>query len=149
MDDETHSDAWRIPGTVQGRADRASERKPDARFRTGTYSGNALPLVPRDQVSAQLAWNTGRTGIYSAATRLVGERRYASDFTNTHGMLSGYATLDLQAVWNFKPWRVTAKLLNALDKKYSPLAGYSAFYNDTYYYPADRRSFFVSGRFDF
>ena len=68
---------------------------------------------------------------------------------NAHGMLAGYTTPDLQAVWAFKPWRITAKLLNALDRKYSPLAGYSAFFNDTYFYPADRRSAFVSGRFDF
>ena len=59
------------------------------------------------------------------------------------------ATLDLQAVWNLKPWKITAKLINALDKKYASTAGYSAFFNDTYYYPTDPRSVFVSGRYDF
>ena len=39
--------------------------------------------------------------------------------------------------------------MNALDKKYSPFAGYSASNSDTYYYPADGRSFFISGRYDF
>ncbi|MDO8340926.1 MAG: TonB-dependent receptor, partial [Candidatus Woesebacteria bacterium] len=121
----------------------------DAEFREGAYSGNAIPLVPRKLASAQLTWNAGRSGSYTAAVRHVGERRYQDDFTNTQGMLSGYTTLDLQAAWTFKPWKITAKLLNALDKQYSPLAGYSAFSNDTYYYPADRRSFFVAGRFDF
>jgi outer membrane receptor protein involved in Fe transport len=52
-------------------------------------------------------------------------------------------------VWNLKPWKVTARLLNALDKKYSPNAGYSVFANDTFYYPADPRSVFVSARYDF
>jgi len=137
---------WKIAASLQARLSYAYT---DARFRDGAYSGNAVPLVPRDQASAQLTWNTGRTGSYSAAVRHVGERRYGSDFTNTQGMLAGYTTLDLQAVWNLKPWTIAARLLNALDKKYSPLAGYSAFYNDTYYYPADPRSFFVSGRFDF
>jgi len=121
----------------------------DARFRAGAYSGNAVPLVPRDQASAQLTWNTSSSGSYSAMLRHVGERRYGSDFTNSQGMLSGYTTLDVQAVWTLRPWKVTAKLLNALDRKYSALAGYSAFFNDTYYYPVDRRSFFVSGHFDF
>jgi iron complex outermembrane receptor protein len=121
----------------------------EARFRGGAYAGNAVPLVPRGQLSAQLTWNTGRSGTYSAAARHVSESRYGSDFNNTQGMLSGYTTLDLQAAWNLKPWRITAHLLNALDRKYSPLAGYSAFYNDTYFYPADRRSLFVSARFDF
>ena len=64
-------------------------------------------------------------------------------------MLSGYTTLDLQSGWQLKPWKITAKLLNALDKKYAPFAGYSAARNDTYFYPADRRSVFVSARYDF
>ena len=64
-------------------------------------------------------------------------------------MLSGYTSLDLQVVWNLKPWKITARLLNALDKKYSATAGYSPFANDTYYYPTDPRSFYMTGRFDF
>ena len=63
-------------------------------------------------------------------------------------MLAGYTTLDLQSVWDFKPWKITAKLVNAFDKKYSPYAGYSAYKNDTYYYRADGRSLFVSARYD-
>ena len=137
---------WKIAASLQARLSYAHT---DAIFRDGVYSGNAVPLVPRDQASAQLTWNAGRSGSYSAAARYVGERRYGSDFSNAHGMLAAYTTLDLQAVWNLKPWKITARLLNALDRKYSPLGGYSAFYNDTYYYPTDRRSFFVAGRFDF
>lgn len=121
----------------------------DAFFRSGAYSGKSVPLVPRNQASAQLVWNAGAAGTYTGALRYVGERRYGSDFDNSHGMLAGYATLDLQAVWNLKPWKLSAKVLNALDKKYAPFAGYSASYNDTYYYPADGRSFVVSARYDF
>lgn len=137
---------WKIAASLQGRLSYAYT---DAYFRQGIYSGNTVPLVPRDLASAQLTWNTGRTGSYSAAARYVGERRYGSDFANAHGMLPSYTTLDLQAVWNLKPWKITAKLINALDKKYSPIAGYDTLRNDTYYYPTDPRSLFVSGRFDF
>ncbi len=137
---------WKIAESLQARLSYAYT---DAYFRDGGYSGNSVPLVPRNLASAQLTWNAGRSGSYSAAARYVGERRYGSDFANAQGMLSGYTTLDLQAVWNLKPWKITAKLINALDKKYSAIAGYSAFYNDTYYYPTDPRSFFVSGRYDF
>lgn len=121
----------------------------DAKFRDGNYDGKTLPLVPRNQASLQVIWNAGLAGDYSALLRHVGERRYGSDFANTQGMLDGYTTLDLQAGWNLKPWRITAKLLNATDRKYAPFAGYSAFRNDTYYYPADGRSLFVAGRIDF
>lgn len=121
----------------------------DAEFRDGPYAGKEVPLVPRHQATAQLNWDTGASGRYAALVRHVGERRYGSDFTNTQGMLSGYTTLDLQAVWSFAPWTVSAKVLNATDRKYSPFAGYSAFYNDTYYYPADGRSFLATARYNF
>ena len=137
---------WKISDAWQAKAAYAYT---DAVFRSGSFSGKEIPLVPSNQASAQLIWNTGASGLYTAAARYVGERRYGSDFANAQGMLAGYTTLDLQGVWNLKPWKITAKLLNALDKKYSPLAGYSSFYNDTYYYPADGRSVFVSGRYDF
>jgi iron complex outermembrane receptor protein len=137
---------WKIVDSLLAKAAYAYT---DATFRDGSYAGNTVPLVPRNQASVQLTWNTGPTGSYSAAARFVGERPYGSDFANAQEMLSSYTTLDLQAFWNLKPWQITARLLNALDRKYSPLAGYSASSNDTYYYPADGRTFFVAGRFDF
>jgi iron complex outermembrane recepter protein len=137
---------WKIAGSLQARLSYAYT---DAYFREGVYSGNSVPLVPRNLASAQLTWNAGSSGSYSAAARYVGERRYLNDFANAQGMLSGYTTLDLQAVWNLKPWKITAKLINALDKKYSSAGGYDVFRNDTFYYPTDPRSFFVSGRYDF
>lgn len=137
---------WKIADSLQANLSYAHT---EGRFRDGAYVGKIIPLVPRDHVSVQVTWNTGPGENYTAVVRRVGERRYGTDFDNARGMLPAYATLDLQAVWNLKPWRVTAKLLNALDKKYSPVAGYSAFYRDTYYYPADPRSLFLSGRFDF
>ena len=121
----------------------------NAEFRSGVNSGNELPLVPHNQASAQLTWDTGRSGSYTALARYVGERRYGGDFTNKQPMLDGYTTLDLQAAWSFKPLTITAKVLNATDEKYAPFAGYSSFRNATYYYPADGRSFFLSARYDF
>ena len=137
---------WKISDAWQAKASYAYT---NAKFRSGANSGKEVPLVARHQASAQLTWNTGRTGSYSALARYVGERRYGSDHANTQGMLAGYATLDLQAVWKLKQWKITAKLINAFDTKYSPFAGYSAYRNDSYYYPADGRSVFVSGRYEF
>lgn len=137
---------WKLAANLQAKLSYAYT---DASFREGAYSGNTVPLVPRDLASAQLTWNSGPTGSYSAAARYVGERRYGSDFSNAHGMLPSHTTLDLLAVWNLKPWKITARIINALDKKYSSIGGYSALFNDTYYYPTDPRSVFVSGRFDF
>ncbi|HMW17435.1 MAG TPA: TonB-dependent receptor [Accumulibacter sp.] len=138
--------AWKV---VDGLSLKAAYAYTDAYFRSGTYEGRQVPLVPHHQASIQAIWEAGQYGTYSAITRHVGERRYSSDFSNTHGMLAGYTTLDLQAVWQFKPWKISAKVLNAFDRKYSPQAGYAASYSDTYYYPADGRGFYVVGRYDF
>lgn len=121
----------------------------DAKFREGSYADKAVPLVPRHQGNLQAVVKTGSFGAYSAILHHTGERRYGSDFDNTHGTLGSYTTLDLQASWNFKPWQISAKLMNATDRKYSPFAGYSASKNDTYYYPVDGRALYVTSRYDF
>ena len=64
-------------------------------------------------------------------------------------MLSGYTLVDLQASWKFKPWTITARVLNAFDKRYAPFAGYSTYISDYYYYPGDGRGFRLAARYDF
>lgn len=137
---------WRIAERLKARLAYAYT---DAEFRSGPYEGKRMPLVPRDKLTLQLTWDAGRAGSYSAAANHVGSRRYSGDFSNVRGMLAGYTTLDLQAAWNLKPWTVTARLLNALDKRYAPYAGYSPWIVDHYYYPADGRSAHLSARYDF
>jgi iron complex outermembrane receptor protein len=137
---------WRLVDSLKARLAYAYT---DAKFRSGPYADKRLPLVPRDKVSLQLTWDAGVPGTYTAAANYVGARPYSGDSANALGDLGGYATLDLQGAWNLKPWSVTARLLNALDKRYAPLAGYSPFKADYYYYPADGRSFFMSARYDF
>ncbi|MCK6384836.1 MAG: TonB-dependent receptor [Rhodocyclaceae bacterium] len=137
---------WRIAESLKAKLAYAHV---DAEFRSGPYDGRRVPLVPRDKATVQLTWDAGRAGSYAAAVNHVGSRRYSGDFNNARGTLSGYTTLDLQAAWNLKPWTVTARLLNALDKRYAPYAGYSPWIADHYYYPADGRSFHLSARYDF
>lgn len=115
----------------------------DATFRNGPYAGKAVPLAPRDQAALQTTWKSGAWGTYSVAARYVGDRRLEGDFSNQAGWLAGYFTADLQASWTVQKLTLTAKLLNALDKKYVPYAGTG------YYYPADGRTAYVSARYDF
>jgi len=123
----------------------------DAEVRAGSYAGRDLPLVPKVQASAGLTWSKTPTAAYSARLIYVGERRYGDDYANAAGYLAGYTKLDLMASWRVLDWRIDAKVLNATDKKYAAYAGYgwhSGPY-DTFYYPADRRTFGVSARYDF
>jgi iron complex outermembrane recepter protein len=121
----------------------------DATFRAGPNAGNDLPLVARNKASLRLTVSEGGLGTYSLAGTYVGQRRYSGDFANALGKLAGYTTLDAQGRWNIARWTITAKLINAFDRHYAPFAGYSTFYQDHYYYPADARSLFVSARYDF
>lgn len=123
----------------------------DAEVRAGSYAGKDMPLVPKVQASAGLTWSKTAAAAYSARLNYVGERRYGDDYANAAGYLAGYAKLDLLASWRIRDWTIDAKVLNATDKKYAAYAGYgwhSGPY-DTFYYPADRRTFGVSARYDF
>lgn len=120
----------------------------DAEFRDGPYAGKGVPLVPRDKATVQLSWDAGQLGSYTAVVNHVGTRRYSGDFANAHGDLGGYTTLDMQAAWQLKPWTVTARVLNALDKHYATYAGYSP-WSGHYFYPADGRSFHLGVRYAF
>lgn len=120
----------------------------DAEFRSGSNAGNQLPQVPTHQASAHAIWDSGKTGTYTALLRYVGERPYGGDFRNAQPQADSYTTLDLQADWSFSAWKITAKLLNATDEKYSPFSGYSST-RGLYYYPADGRAFFVTAGYTF
>lgn len=123
----------------------------EAEFRSGPYAGKRVPMVPRHKASLQVNWDTGRNGRYSAVLNAVGARPYSGDYDNAQGNLAGYATLDLLGTWNLKPWKVTARLLNALDKRYAASAGYATylFPPNYYYYPADGRSVMLTVGYDF
>ncbi|HEY9145850.1 MAG TPA: TonB-dependent receptor [Thiobacillus sp.] len=125
----------------------------DAEIRAGAYAGRTVPLVPKVQASAGLTWSRTAAAAYSARLNYVGKRRYGDDYANAAGYLAGYTKLDLMASWRIRDWTIDARVLNATDKKYAAYGGYGfnsgTFAYDTFYYPADRRTFGVSARYDF
>lgn len=123
----------------------------DAEIRAGAYAGRTVPLVPKVQASAGVTWSRTAAAAYSARLNHVGKRRYGDDYANAAGYLAGYTKLDVMASWRIRDWTIDARILNVTDKKYAAYAGYgwhSGSY-DTFYYPADRRTFGVSARYDF
>lgn len=130
---------WRIDAQFKTRLAYAHT---DADFRAGPYAGHAVPLVPHNKTSLQLTWNTGSAGDYSAVVNAVGKRPFGGDRAESQGKLPAYATVDLLGSWDMKPWKLTARLLNAFDKRYAAYAGYATYLNppDRFYYPADGRT---------
>ena len=137
---------WRIVSSVLARV---TYTYTDSTFREGVYDGKQVPLVPHNKAAARLSWDGGAIGQYTAVVNYVGARYYSGDFANALDKLPGYTTTDFMAGWNFKPWSISARLLNAFDKKYSPYAGYSTFQSDYYYYPADGRTFLMTASYNF
>ena len=121
----------------------------DSSFREGPYAGRDLPLVAHNKLAVAVDWTAGAAGTYSTVINHVGERRYSGDLDNTLALLPAYTTVDLQARWDFKPWSLTARIINAGNRRYAAYAGYSTFRADYFYFPADERSLFVSARYDF
>ena len=137
---------WRIVPSLLARV---SYTYAASTFRDGIYDGNQVPLVPKNKAALRLSWDGDSFGQYTAIANYFGQRYYSGDYANALNMLPGYTTVDLMAAWNFKPWSISARMLNVFDKVYSPYAGYSTFQSDYYYYPADGRTFLMTASYSF
>lgn len=125
----------------------------DAEIRGGAYAGSDLPMVPGVQASAGLTWQATERSSYSARLNHVGERRYGDDYSNLAGDLASHTRLDLLASWRVRDWQIDARVLNATDRKYAAFGGYGfntgTFAFDTFYYPADSRTYTLAARYTF
>ena len=137
---------WRIHPSLLARLSYAYT---DATFRSGPYEDKQIPLVAQDRTATSLTWDGGAFGKYSAIANYTGKRHFSGDYANQRKLLAGYTTVDVMASWNFKPWSISARLINAFDKRYSSYAGYSTFAGDYYYYPADGRNFLLTASYQF
>jgi vitamin B12 transporter len=89
----------------------------DARDRA---SGERLTRRARHSGSGEMAWDGGAWGV-AAVLNGVGSRVEGGE------RQGAYELLDLRAHWSFATqWRLEAKLLNALDRRYEPVKDYGA-----------------------
>ncbi len=137
---------WQLSESVGARL---ALTRQSAEFREGGWSGNEIPLVPNVQATLSATWQGDRLGTWTAVLRDVGKRRYSGDFSNTLKKLDGYTTMDLQAQWQHQAWAFGMKVLNLFDQRYAPFALYSSFQGDYFYFPADRRTVYLSARYAF
>lgn len=121
----------------------------EAEFRRGSYRGERIPSVPNSTANAQLIWNAGRYGSYTAQANYAGTRYTSGDFANTFGKEPSYTTFDLRASWNLRPIHLSLTALNITDKRYSPFSTLNFTRTDKFYFPVDGRSFYLSARYDF
>lgn len=97
---------------------KASYAYTEARFTSGSYSGNEVPLVPRRTASLALDWKAAAWWGLSATARHVGDKRFDNDQTNTFSQkIPAYAMVDLKWYGQAQGWTLEAAINNAFDRK--------------------------------
>lgn len=117
-----------------------------ARFTDGPNTGRELVLVPKNVVTARLAWAPGNGQSADVGAQWVDSQRYGSDFANDcAARMPSYTTFDARYAVKVGAWEVAATGLNLADKHYFS----NAFGCRSGIYPSDGRQLKLSARYDF
>jgi iron complex outermembrane recepter protein len=117
-----------------------------AKFTEGPNAGREMVLVPRNVLSARLAWVPGDGQSADLGAQWVSSQRFGSDFANScAARIPSYATLDARYARKLGPWEVAVAGANLTDKKYYS----NAFGCQSGIYPGDGRQLKLSARYDF
>ncbi|NHZ66282.1 TonB-dependent receptor [Massilia genomosp. 1] len=128
---------WRVSGNWQ---------YVRARFTEGRNAGSEMVLVPKNVLSARLAWVPGNGHSADIGAQWAGKQRFGADFANTCGVrISSATTFDARYAHQVGAWEFAVAGLNLADKRYTS----NAFGCNSGIYPADGRQVKVSARYDF
>ncbi|GAB3463995.1 TonB-dependent receptor [Massilia terrae] len=128
---------WRISGHLQ---------HVDASFTAGPNAGREMVLVPRNTLSARLAWVPGNGQSADVGAQWVSSQRYGNDFSNSCGArIPSYATLDARYARQLGPWELAVAGNNLTDRQYYS----NAFGCKSGIYPSDGRQLKLSARYAF
>jgi iron complex outermembrane receptor protein len=117
-----------------------------AEFREGPNKGREMVLVPKNIVTARLAWLPSDGQTADVGVQWVDDQRFGSDFDNTcSGRIPSFTTLDARYARKFGQWEVALSGLNLADKHYYT----AAFGCRSGIYPSDGRQVKLSLRYDF
>jgi iron complex outermembrane receptor protein len=118
----------------------------EATFRSGPYSGNSVPLVPRGTVALRADWTP------LAGHRLSGGLNWVSsqhpDFANACSM-PAYVTTDARYAFQVQSLELALGVTNLFDRKYYTQAFACAAGQVTSIYPEAGRAFTASARVQF
>lgn len=118
----------------------------NATFTDGPNNGREMVLVPRNVISARLAWVPGDGQTADVGAQWVSSQRFGNDFTNScAARIPSYATLDARYARKLGPWELAVAGANLADRKYYS----NAFGCQSGIYPSDGRQLKLSARYDF
>ncbi|MFB9242311.1 TonB-dependent receptor [Massilia antarctica] len=117
-----------------------------ARFTDGPNAGREMVLVPKNVVSARLAWVPGTGHSADIGVQWAGSQRFGADFANNCGArMAPAATFDARYARQIGTWEFAVAGLNLADKHYTS----NAYGCNSGIYPSDGRQLKVSARYDF
>ena len=129
--------AWRFTAKLQ---------HVQAEFTGGPNAGLDMVLVPKNIVTARLAWVPGSAHSADFGAQWVDRQRYGSDFSNTcDARIPSYTTLDARYAYRAGNWELGVTALNLADRQYYS----NAFGCRSGIYPSDGRQLKLSLRVDF
>jgi iron complex outermembrane receptor protein len=117
-----------------------------ATFRDGPNAGRDMVLVPKNIITARLAWLPSNGQTADVGVQWVDKQRYGGDFDNKcDAMMPSFATVDARYARKFGPWEVALSGLNLTNRQYFT----QAFTCRGAIYPNDGRQLKLSARYDF
>ena len=117
-----------------------------AEFTDGPNAGREMVLVPKNVVTARLAWLPGKGQSADIGAQYVSSQRYGDDFANScNARIPSYTTFDARYAIKLGAWEVAVNGLNLADRQYFS----QAFNCRAGIYPSDGRQLKLSARYDF
>ena len=132
---------WRLTGQWQ---------HVKAEFTDGPNAGREMVLVPKNVLTARLAWLPASGQSADIGVQYVSSQRYGNDFANTcNARIPSYTTVDARYARKVGNWEFAVAGLNLADRQY-----FSNAFGDTFgchggIYPSDGRQLKLSARYDF
>ncbi len=123
----------------------------EAVFMSGADDGERVPLVNAHRLDLEITLMAPFGLSFAPNVSFRSDAVQAGDTANTQDNIEAYAVYGL--VCGFSPpaargaFRLTAKVDNLFDLAYAPVVYYRSYDDTTWYYPASRRSFSVSGSY--
>ncbi len=117
-----------------------------AEFTGGRNAGREMVLVPKNVLTARLAWMPATGQSADIGAQYVSNQRYGDDFANSCGArIPSYTTFDARYAVKVGAWEVAVNGLNLADRQYFS----QAFSCRAGIYPSDGRQVKLSARYEF
>lgn len=117
----------------------------ESEFRSGTYAGKDVPLVPLHSMAATVQRRLPGAMVLSASARYTGRKRFDNDQTNTFAFIPGYTTVDVKIARRAPIWTIEAGISNLFSEKAFDYGVRSLSSPGTYNaYPLPERSYWLS-----